>query len=108
MKRQVLCLPLLQRQKNRRLRKAILEHSDSDLICSLCECAWNILKGNVPLTPKQKTKLRKCKTHLRKLASKKVSTTRKRKVLQTGGFLSALLAPLVGSILIPLLKQVIG
>ena len=108
MKRHVLCLELLQRIKNRKLRKAILVHSDSDLICSICECAWNILRGNVSLTPKEKSKLRKYKKHLRTLASKKVSTVRKRKVLQTGGFLSALLAPLAGSILIPLLRKVLG
>lgn len=45
--------------------------------------------------------------HLRQLSSKKVTTGKKRKILQAGGFLSDLLAPLVGSIQLPLLREVV-
>ena len=106
-RRHILCLQFLKTQKNAKLRKAIIDNSDNDLVCTLCECALNILQENVAVTPQQKTQLRKYKKHLRALASKKVTMTKKRKVLQTGGFLSALLAPL-GTVLLPLLRQVIG
>ena len=51
-KRHVLCLQMLNRTKNTKLRKAILEHADADLISALCECAHNILRGTVRLTPR--------------------------------------------------------
>ena len=38
-KRHVLCLQMLNRTKNTKLRKAILEYADADLISALCECA---------------------------------------------------------------------
>ena len=39
-----------QQAKNTKLRKAILEHTDVDLISALCECAHNMLRGTVRLT----------------------------------------------------------
>ena len=106
-KRHILSLQFLKKHTNSKLRKAILENADNDLICTLCECAWNILQGNVPLTGKQKAQLRKYKKHLRILTSKKVTAVKQRTILQTDGFLSALLAPL-GAVLLPLLREVIG
>ena len=58
-KRHVLCLQMLNRTKNTKLRKAILEYADADLISALCECAHNILRGTVRLTPREKVRLRK-------------------------------------------------
>ena len=45
---------MLNRRKNTKLRKAILEYADADLISALCECAHNILRGqlhaaNIPM-----------------------------------------------------------
>ena len=64
----------------------------------LCECALNILHGNVPLTTAQKQKLRCHKNTLRTLGSKKISLTKKKKKLvnQKGGFISALAGPVLG------------
>ena len=44
-KRQVLCLQLLNRTHNTKLRKALLKYADAELISALCECAHNILRG---------------------------------------------------------------
>ena len=49
-KKQAMCLQLLNKTKNAKLRKAILEHPDPELIHALCECAHNILRGNVQMT----------------------------------------------------------
>ena len=58
------------------------------------ECAKNVLKGNVMLTNAQMSTLRPRRQDLRALSvKKKTSLTKKRKIIQKGGFLSALLAP---------------
>ena len=78
-------------------RKAIIKTADKELIYCLCECALNILNGNIPLKPNEYQKLSKSKTHLRKLASEKTSQKERRKILvQNGGFLPVLLAPILG------------
>ena len=106
MKKQALFLQVLIKTKNAKLRKAILEHADPELIQALCECAHNILQGNVQMTPPEKTRLRKYKSKLRLIACKNVSVKQKRrKMQQTGGFLPALLAPLAANVIIPLLHQ---
>ena len=43
---------MLNRTKDTKLRKAILEYADADLISALCECAHNILRGTVRQTPR--------------------------------------------------------
>ena len=106
MKKQALFLQVLIKTKNAKLRKAILEHADPELIQALCECAHNILQGNVQMTPLEKTRLRKYKSKLRLIACTNVSVKQKRlKLQQTGGFLPALLAPLAANVIIPLLRQ---
>ena len=77
------------------VRKELLHHCDKELIKCLCECAQNVLKGNVPLTLSQKQKLCRHKHNLRELASKKVSKKKKTAILQKGGFLGALLTPII-------------
>ena len=89
-----------------KIRKDILKDCSKGLLCCLCECAKNVLKGNVPLTKVQKNKLKRFKKKLRNLSSKKVRVQDKKKIVQSGGFLSALLTPvisLLGSLLIPTL-----
>ena len=105
-KRQVLCLQILKRTHNAKLRKAILEYADAELISALCECAHNILRGTVRLTPQEKVHLRRYMTDRHSIVNKKTAVARKRRILQQkGGFLPALLAPLASSVLLPLLRQ---
>ena len=107
MKKQSLCLQMLIKTKNAKLRKAILEHADPELIRALCECAHNILRGNVQMTQQENERLGKYRSKLRLLASKRGLSVKqkRRKLQQTGGFLPALLAPLAASVVIPLLRQ---
>lgn len=87
-----------------KLRKAILEQCDSQVICMLSEIIINILNGQLAVTPNQKIKLRKYKKHFRALAnhcstSKRINKKKARKTLiQTGGafpLLLGLIAPLI-------------
>ena len=70
-------------------------NGEIDFMNCLCECAKNIIKGRVPLSVVQKRTLAKRKQSLRKLALKKTSLKTKRKIVMKGGFLGALLGPIV-------------
>ena len=88
-----------------KLRKLLIEHVPANVITAICECSLNLLKGVVPVTQRQKRRLARYKTHLRALASKKVSRKRKKLYLnQKGGnLLTALLPPVLsvlGSLLV--------
>lgn len=85
--------------------KAILRGADKDLLHCLSECALNILRGNVPLKPSDKARLTKYRQKLRKIADKKVSLKQIHKLVQTGGFAPAFLAPLLAPLIIPLAKK---
>lgn len=79
-----------------RSRKSILDNCCSaEFISCICECAKNVLKGNVPLTKTQKQQLRRRRRYMRKLVLKKTSLKNKRKIIQTGGFIGALLGPII-------------
>lgn len=80
-------------------RKAFLQHADPQLIKSLCECAANVVKGNVPLSRVQKSKLSRYKKHLRELSNKRLSNKKRKDILiQRGGFLSLILKPIIQSL----------
>lgn len=79
------------------LRHQLLKNADKLLVRTLFECCLNILEGNVPLNDKQKKKLSKQKSWLRKIAKKAGSWKQKRKILQRGG-----------NLLIPILASVVG
>jgi hypothetical protein len=86
------------------LRRRAVHVCDRKTIDCICECVKNILKGNVPLTARQKVKLRRERNNLRLLALRNTSLSTKKKILQKGGFLSAILGPalsVLGSILLP-------
>ena len=85
----------LLKKASAKVRKRILKNCNKNLLCCLCECAKNILKGNVPLTKPQKSKLGRFKKKLRHLASKKTRSVIKKTLIQSGGFLGALLTPVL-------------
>ena len=68
---------------------------DTDFVKCLCECARNIIKGNVKLTDQQKESIRRRKKSFRKLSLKKTTLKEKRRIVQSGGFLGALLGPII-------------
>ena len=78
------------------LVKAILKNAPSDLVRALCECSLNVLKGNIKLKATQKKRLHRYKNILRTLASKNSSAKTRKQLLQKGGFIGALLGPVLG------------
>ena len=83
-----------------KLRKLLIDNVSANVITAICECSLNLLKGVIPVTPRQKRRLARYKTHLRDLANKKVSRKRKKLYLnQKGGNLLSALLPTVLSVL---------
>ncbi len=75
----------------------LLESAENDLICCLCECIDNVLHGNVKLTAAKKKELAKHATVLQNIVDRRTKVHKKRALLvQKGGFLPALLAPVIG------------
>jgi len=90
-------------------RKSLIKTANRAQILSVCECAFNILKRNIPLSPQQISQLRKARNIVYKIADKKVPLPKKQKLLeQSGGFLPALIAPIIGTILGAVAERVIN
>jgi len=98
-------LPTLKRLRKLgdRAKREYVRKCDREFVDCVSECAKNVIKGNVPLNARQKTALRRKRNDLRALAAKKTSQRKKRQILQKGGFLTALLPPVLsvlGSLLL--------
>jgi len=85
----------LHRAKPTTRKRLLHKHCDDDFVCCIVECVRNLLKGNVPLNSIQKRKLQSKKKVLRQLVLKKTSQRKRRQLVQSGGFLGALLGPIV-------------
>ena len=83
--------------------KAIIGAAGHDLITCLCECAQNILNGNVTLRKHHLKRLKRYRADVRKLTKKHTAKHTKKKILQKGGFLPALLAPVALDVLTKIL-----
>ncbi len=105
LKKQALLLKLLATAKPK-MSKAIIGAADGNLIMCLCECAHNVLKGNVPLSKAHLKRLKRYRTHVRALVQKRTAQSKKKKILQKGGFIGALLAPVAATVLTDLVKKV--
>ena len=70
-----------------KIRKAILKNCENDLIHIICDCVYNVVKGNVSgLTQEKVNKLARHKINLISL-TRKVPIKEKRKILvQKGDF----------------------
>ena len=92
------------RKMGDRARREYVRKCDRQFVDCISECAKNVIKGNVPLSSRQMTQLRRKRYDLRALSKKKTSLRAKRKILQKGGFLTALLPPVL-SVLASLLTN---
>ena len=99
-------LPYLQvmAKSGPKLRKLLNNNVPASVLLAICECSLNLLKGVTPLTPRQKRRLARYKTHFRALVNRKVSRKKKKAYLNQRGWnlLGALLPPalrLLGSLL---------
>lgn len=91
-KKQIIILQALY-YMNQEQRRAILRKADVALVRCICECALNVLQGNVSLNSVQKDRLRRHATILRRLAAKRGNWSGKRRLIveHSAGFLKLLL-----------------
>ena len=102
-------LPILKRinKLGDKAKRQYVKKCNKEFVDCVSECA-KTLRGNVPLTSNQTTKLRRNKKNLRSLATKKTSLKDQRQILQKGGFLAALLPPvlsLLGGVLCGVIRD---
>ncbi len=88
-------LRMLHKSSPKARNALVKQHCSHDFLKCICECVKNVLMGNVDLSPEHKRRLKRHKRSLRKLALKKTSLTEKKRIVQSGGFLGALLGPII-------------
>lgn len=76
--------------KNNR-RRELLEHVGNDVIKSISEVALNVIKGIIPMSPREKNFLRGWRNQLKLLSNKSPSLRQKRQVLLDHGNIVRLL-----------------
>jgi len=89
-----------------KLRKALLADLPPEIVQLLSECALNILKGTITLSKYHKDKLKKYRKSLHTLSKKKTSLAKKKKIIQKGGFLPAILGGVLPA-LIPAITEIV-
>lgn len=104
----------------KRYRDALLKEADDGLLRAIVECNHNVIKGVVPLTQHQKTALTRHRKHIlaldRDTDLKHLQGTERRRelkakrkgIVQVGGFLPALLLPLLSAVIGPLAQSAVG
>jgi len=90
-------LPVLKRinKLGEKAKSQYVKKCNKEFVDCISECAKNVLRGNVPLSARQNAKLRRNKQNLRALSIKKTSLRKKRRIIQKGGFLGAILTPVL-------------
>ena len=95
-------------------RRALIKILDPSALNAIHECNHNIIKGTVPLSTSQYDRLKRKRKHLLDLdddhnishlqgtARRKAISDKRKNILQKGGILPALLAPLLGAVIGPL------
>jgi len=102
-------LPILKKitRMGDKARRRYVKTCDKALMDCFSECAQNVLKGTVRLTDRQFNRLKRQKTDVRALANKRTSLRKKRRIVQKGGFIQALLMPAIATLGSVLLKHML-
>lgn len=89
-------------EADKKRQKSLIQSASKDQVDCLCEVALNVIKKNIPVHPSTKHVLCNHKKALCTIADKKVSHSKRKKLLvQKGGAI----LPLILSTVLPLLAQ---
>jgi hypothetical protein len=99
---QTLFLTKLSKCKNCK-RLSLLKNADKEQIDAICQIVYNLLEGRLPITEKLKLKLSDFRHSLRKITKVSNLKTKKKILVQNGGFLQFLLPAIL-----PLLPSLIS
>ncbi|MCP3681302.1 MAG: hypothetical protein GY861_01305 [bacterium] len=88
----------LHKTRTAKNRRDLLKIASPEQILTVCECIKNVINKKVPgITEKKKTFIKKHRGTILALVKDRVPTEKRRKIIaQKGGFLPALLAPVLG------------
>ena len=81
---------------DKQICKRIIDEGGMELVHCICDCVHNILQGNIPVDEEEKERLKRHRHCMRKLANKKTSYSRRKRLIPDGGFLGPLIQILVG------------
>jgi hypothetical protein len=98
-------LRALQRLDNN-ARAAVMASAKKELVTALVECARGIINRRVPLSPAQYEAIRRRAKDIGALTKANASLDERRRILQNGGFLSALIGPALS--LLPTIVKSVG
>lgn len=101
-------LSALAETKSNKKRNSLIKNCDKAVIQAISEICLNVLNGNISINTECKAKLKRHKQKLRLMRKKNISVVKKRKILQTGGFLGALLVPIISSLASALLSKALS
>ena len=79
-------------------RKKYFKTCSKDCIVKICECVKNLLNSKLKIQPAHLNKLNRHKHTLRSLVLKKTSLTKRKRLLQKGGFIAALLPAIIPAV----------
>ena len=79
-------------------RKAILISADKKLVEAICQSIHNVLVGNINISALDREKLKKFRKTLHQLLEKSSLKTKKKILIQRGGFLQFLIPAVVSGI----------
>ena len=90
---------------------SFIKHTNSSDIKSISQCCYNLLVGNIPLTPKEKKFIRNLLSpnieEIKILARKNTSIKKKRNVLSTNQVGSGIISLLVTTLLPILISSIV-
>lgn len=96
LKRHASLLKLLHKASPRFRKQLLKRYCKGEFVRCISNCCNNILKGNVHMNRAQLAQLRRRKHLLRQVASKQTPIKKKVSIIQKGGFLGAILPPIIG------------
>ena len=76
-------------------QKNLIKRADKETLFALSEVCLNIMRRHIPLSDKEKNKLRPYAKHIYELSLKKPNLKQRRQIVQKGGFLASLLGSVV-------------
>lgn len=91
-----------------KLRNSIISNADKETIFSICECILNVMNGNIKLSEDDYKKLKPYRHTFKRLLNKSNLKTKKKILIQKGGFLQFLLPAAItaiGSIISAIIKK---
>ena len=94
------------RRAGEQVRRSVLSRAKRELVLVLVDCARLLIRNKRRLTEPQLRRLRQKTDDIYDLVNPRTSIARRRQILQTGGFLGAILGPALG-LLAPLVGGLI-